>query len=89
MAYASDLREASHGDWGSFTKSVGPYRIKEAVGLGGMGIVVGASLNPWSAGGTKFRFNDERPDNDRLQERFRHGAALQSELRHPLCGAGL
>lgn len=65
-------------------KSVGPYRIKEAVGLGGMGIVVSAHHSILGRQvAIKFRFNDERPDNDRLQERFRHGAALQSELRHP------
>ncbi|MEE2785803.1 MAG: serine/threonine-protein kinase [Myxococcota bacterium] len=65
-------------------KSVGPYRIKEAIGLGGMGIVVSAHheiLGRQVA--IKFRFHDDRPDNERLHERFRHGAALQSELNHP------
>lgn len=66
---------------------LGQYRVEDRLGLGGMGIVMlGRHMLLNRPVAMKIRERTRRSDDSLLGERFRQGAMLQGELRHPHIG---
>ena len=63
---------------------LGHYRVEERLGIGGMGMVMlGRHILLNRPVAMKIRQRTQRNDDNLLAERFRQGAILQAELRHP------
>lgn len=70
----------------SLPPTLGPYAVGEAIGAGGMGVVVAAShryMGRRVALKVRARTPEPRGEEERVSaERFRQGARLQSQLEH-------